>query len=633
MQSMPQRRNSQLALPLDTAGDTPSPSVFISYSHDSPSHVERVELLADKLGTAGLRCEIDKGQTSPAQGWPLWMQHQIEHSDFVLVACTEKYARRFTGREAPGTGKGATWEGRLINQCLYESSENRRFIPVVFCRRDVDHIPLVLKGATHYDVSTADGYGRLHRALTHVTLTTERPERSLDPHLTPSHFPRPEIGALLRRCPDPLPVGVLARAVDQETATIAKSLRQLRQAAGVDSPLTPQECPVGSRDPVLPDHVLVAALHAELDFADNHRGTLSGRAQLANVLALVEAASGIRAASVQVSRTFGIVQTMLKARGDKHLVLRVAQRSIEASKARGRTRDQVKDQALATICGVSWVYQRTGRLAEALVEAERSLRLGQDIGWGRNTAFCRKCIGRLRRMQGEASGDVQERRDLFKKSVESLQEAILRFEQLDMSEEVGDCYSLLARTHLVSGDTSAARQAIAQADERLLDCDSKDYLDLQIVKGDVVLLQNPAAAEATYTEVLATRDDAKDAQKSEIIARAYLQRGRARAALGKGSRSQEDLERAAGIWDSLKDPAADAAHWEIACAADWMDRDTKRVLMEASLDVRACAARVISENTAARPVQRAQRRSLPEHYLRGVISKAKERVRVDRPEW
>ena len=361
---MPQRRNPQLLLPLDPPGDTPAPTVFISYSHDSPTHVERVELLADKLGTAGLRCEIDKGQTSPPQGWPLWMQQQIEHSDFVLVVCTEKYARRFTGCESPRTGKGATWEGRLINQCLYESAENRRFIPVVFCRHDIDHIPLVLKGATHYDFSTADGYSALHQALTHLALSTEHPERSFDPRLTPSHPPRPEIGALLRRCPDPLPVGVLARAVDQDTATIAKSLRQLRRAAGVDGPLTPPAFPVASSDDhVLPNHVLVAALHAELDFVDNHRNTLAGRAQLANVLALVEAASDVRAASVQVSRTFRIVQTMLKARGDKHLVLRVARRSIEASKTQGRTRDQVKDQAVSAICGVSWVYQRTGRLA------------------------------------------------------------------------------------------------------------------------------------------------------------------------------------------------------------------------------------------------------------------------------
>ena len=267
------------------------------------------------------------------------------------------------------------------------------------------------------------------------------------------------------------------------------------------------------------------------------------------------------------------------------------------------------------------------------MEAERSLRLGEDIGWDRNTAFCRKCIGRLRRMQGEASGDVQERAEFLKKSVKSLQEAIQRFKQLDMSEEVGDCHSLLARTYLGSGDTSAAREAIARADERLLDSNSKDYLDLQIVKGDMVLLQNPAAAEAIYSEVLATKSDAEDAQRSEIIARAYLQRGRARAAWGQKQRSQEDFERAAGIWDSLGDPAADAAHWEIARAADWMDRKAERVLMEASLDVRACAARMIAEDEAARPVQWAQRKSLPEQYLRGVISKARERVRVDRPEW
>ena len=118
------------------------------------------------------------------------------------------------------------------------------------------------------------------------------------------------------------------------------------------------------------------------------------------------------------------------------------------------------------------------------------------------------------------------------------------------------------------------------------------------------------------------------------MARAYLQRGRARAELGQRQRSHEDLARAAEIWDGLDDPTGDVAHWEIALAtADWMDGDAQRVLKEVAIDVRVRAAKIIAEETAARPVQVAQRRRLPEQYLRGVISRAKERVAVDRPVW
>ena len=119
-----------------------------------------------------------------------------------------------------------------------------------------------------------------------------------------------------------------------------------------------------------------------------------------NVVTLAKAAD-IGTAADQVSRTFRTIQSCLKSAGDKRLVLEVARRSIEASKAPGRRKAQVEDEAIAAICGVSWVYQRTGRLPEALTEAKRSLELGKDISWHRNTAFCLKCLGRLKRMQSE----------------------------------------------------------------------------------------------------------------------------------------------------------------------------------------------------------------------------------------
>ena len=44
------------------------------------------------------------------------------------------------------------WEGAVLTQELYEAeAKNKKFIPVVFSFEDVDHIPVVLKGATYYD--------------------------------------------------------------------------------------------------------------------------------------------------------------------------------------------------------------------------------------------------------------------------------------------------------------------------------------------------------------------------------------------------------------------------------------------------------------------------------------------------
>lgn len=222
--------------PLPAPPDPPLPTGFISYSHDSPAHVRRVQRLAANLSADGVRCETDHSQKSPPQGWPLWMLQQIERSPFVLVVCTETYARRFTGREAPGTGKGATWEGKLIIQSLYESAENRRFIPIIFDRQDIEHIPLVLKGATRYDVSTSDGYQALHHALTNPDAITHLPTDSPPTNAAPPNSTPSDVTALLRLCPDPLPSLAIARAVGQDPAQLAQRLRRLRAAvAGVST--------------------------------------------------------------------------------------------------------------------------------------------------------------------------------------------------------------------------------------------------------------------------------------------------------------------------------------------------------------------------------------------------------------
>ena len=174
---------------------------------------------------------------------------------------------------------------------------------------------------------------------------------------------------------------------------------------------------------------------------------------------------------------------------------------------------------------------------------------------------------------------------LVTESVQLLREAIDEFKTLGLEAEVGDCYSLLARTFLVTRDRAAARDAVGEAEKRLIESANKDYLDLQIVKGDLMLHASRRSAESLYTELLpgprptvgGTPDAAgvDDAQKSEIIARAYLQRGRVRETLDDAMNARADFERSAAIWDALKDPAADVAYWELERNAPWMDRETR----------------------------------------------------------
>lgn len=140
---------------------------LISYSHDSGHHKDRVLSLSDRLRSDGIDCHLDQYETSPAEGWPRWMNRQIEEADFVLVVCTQTYFERFTGSAATIGGLGAKWEGAVMTQDLYEAAlYNTKFIPVIFSPDDSQFRPKVLRPATYYNVSTEDGYEDLYRRLT-----------------------------------------------------------------------------------------------------------------------------------------------------------------------------------------------------------------------------------------------------------------------------------------------------------------------------------------------------------------------------------------------------------------------------------------------------------------------------------
>jgi hypothetical protein len=141
--------------------------VLLSYSHDSPEHQQRVLTLANRLRSDGIDCMIDQYVVVPAVGWTLWMEKQIEASDFVLMVCTETYFRRVRDDEESGKGLGVRWEGGLIYRALYRGGRsNTKFIPVLFETGDSVHIPGPVGDTNSYLVQTERGYEDLYRRLT-----------------------------------------------------------------------------------------------------------------------------------------------------------------------------------------------------------------------------------------------------------------------------------------------------------------------------------------------------------------------------------------------------------------------------------------------------------------------------------
>ena len=163
---------------------------FISYSHDSLEHIERVLQLAIALHKHGVVTMLDRYVTRPPEGWPLWCQKQLEPevSDYVLVICTATYLARLENRVPSYEGKGSYWEGSLIRQYIYDEKENRRIIPVLLPGSDDKDIPLPLRASTKYRLDAysfeCPGYDALYREL------TGQPE-----------IIKPELGELVQRPP------------------------------------------------------------------------------------------------------------------------------------------------------------------------------------------------------------------------------------------------------------------------------------------------------------------------------------------------------------------------------------------------------------------------------------------------
>ena len=127
--------------------------------------MDRVLALADQLRSDGVDAHLDQYEVAPKKGWAMWTLDELENADYVLVICTEIYRRRFKGE---GDGLGVRWEGSILTNELYaKGAINSRLIPVIFSGDSEKDIPIVLRGATWYQLGgESSGYESLYRHLT-----------------------------------------------------------------------------------------------------------------------------------------------------------------------------------------------------------------------------------------------------------------------------------------------------------------------------------------------------------------------------------------------------------------------------------------------------------------------------------
>ncbi|HEY0428624.1 MAG TPA: toll/interleukin-1 receptor domain-containing protein [Pyrinomonadaceae bacterium] len=104
-----------------------APKVFISYSHDSPTHKQWVADLATRLREAGVDVQLDQWDLRYGHDVTRFMEDGLAKSSRVLVVCTDNYIRKADEGESSGVG----YERLIITSELVIDLGTDKFIPIV----------------------------------------------------------------------------------------------------------------------------------------------------------------------------------------------------------------------------------------------------------------------------------------------------------------------------------------------------------------------------------------------------------------------------------------------------------------------------------------------------------------------
>ena len=127
-----------------------APSVFISYSHDSPAHRQWVAELASRLrNEAGINAKIDQWEVGPGDDIGQFMEQSVVSSDNVLMICSEIYTQKVN----EGIG-GAGYEGGIVRGELIEKLGTGKFIPIIPPGNSKKSVPVCVKTKLYLDMSS-----------------------------------------------------------------------------------------------------------------------------------------------------------------------------------------------------------------------------------------------------------------------------------------------------------------------------------------------------------------------------------------------------------------------------------------------------------------------------------------------
>lgn len=615
--------------------------LFCSYSHKDEELREQLGKHLSSLKRQGYIQEWHDRKIGAGREWEREIKENLETAKIILLLVSSDFL-----------ASDYCYDKEMMRALEKHQAGEARVIPIHVRQVDWSGSPFSHLQAFPKNAKAVTSWANQDEAWTDVVKAIREAVEKMQAKAVQLSLPLPSrassllppetsaVLAILQHCPDAVPVEVLSAAISYSVQDLDKLLFPLlgREIVQSKDGLYSIGIPSDLLSPADVKNILSRTLDELLAFIDLHRKDKTARLQVMNAVKLARECSATHPRSV--AHVFRILDKFLKRRGDKRLVFDIANNlSIDAAQRALRNEEVVKDEAHALICGRSWVLQRVGRFAEAQVAAEKSLQLGQDIGWDLNTAYCKKCMGRLFRLQAEKEQGGQ-KATLLAQSVESLNEGIERFGKLGdfgpTHPEVGDCYSLLGRTYLVAGRFREADAAVQKAHNLISDQGSKDYLDLTILSGDLQVAQGNRQMAASFYDTALKLKEHDDPEVSELRARAYMARARNREAMNDKRGALSDYGNAFVLYQQLGErEEAAKAQWEQFRLKDQVPREALPLLQaEERYTVRVAALLLHQEQSGARrSTVLAQRQTASKTYWQQLIRDARSQVAREEQEW
>ena len=147
-----------------------APSVFISYTHESPQHRAHVIEFATFLREQGIASVLDAWLGGERQDWYAWALREMSEADYVIVVASERY-RWISDGHGKNQHKGARSEVAVLREMIYTDRDRwlPKILPVLLPGHRNEEIPLFLQpySASFFSVTelTVSGAEKLLRVL------------------------------------------------------------------------------------------------------------------------------------------------------------------------------------------------------------------------------------------------------------------------------------------------------------------------------------------------------------------------------------------------------------------------------------------------------------------------------------